>query len=589
MSGNAAKYVLWIITVLMILPVSTAYDNYPWINTAMINLDNQWTQDDIAFAADHYDYVFGSPASMQEGLSTTNPDIMTFQFTALGYLETYYIQRLEVFLALPNDYTDQEIEGLYIHYKCDVTIGGQTVPGCDLINPVTGLCSKSAAQGCDDSSAQWLSEARVPDTWYFPDMQTDWRTPNYNSQIYRDFGVWRLNDILSQYPEGYPPSGFWWDNVLSNLGNVKDIDKTIEYWGEPLDWEVKHSRDEDYHEYYDYVTQQMTFIGQFEWLGNVNNMYWIRSTGPWITWALDNLEYISTEGWVAPWALNKERGMPFWRAHCEDIKEVWSHTTTRDIKFHVDCYNYDENNENPDMRTRVFSLGKFYLVSNPNLIYGIAEENTWTLDSPLEDVHWNPMVEVNIGYPKVNPPGVVDFDGLENTNKFFDWLNPTSIPQCWQWPDQRVIARHFDNGLVLVRWKSDRWEDEGDPPLDDPRYNSYIDPQNHDLTNPYGTQYYEILYDGTLAPEPVSSIELMTNEAVVLLQVCEFGPVDATCGCQGVVMNPGDNCACENPIYDSNCDGDIDNDEVGEWIMRWFTSDVPMSILIYVIKLWKII
>ena len=100
--------------------------------------------------------------------------------------------------------------------------------------------------------------------------------PNYNSPVYEDFGVWRINQIINYYYD-YPPHGIFWDNVITNLAFVVDIENTIEYQGQGHDWEEAHQRDIDYHAFYNRVKDRVDPGGSLLWQGNVNSMWFMRA------------------------------------------------------------------------------------------------------------------------------------------------------------------------------------------------------------------------------------------------------------------------------------------------------------------------
>ncbi|MBU1196989.1 hypothetical protein KJ765_00600 [Candidatus Micrarchaeota archaeon] len=532
----------------LLLGVGAAFDHYPWIHTALYQLDNSWTNSEQDFVADHYDVVGGSLHNVIQRIHSRNPVILMFQFISPGYLTDYYIDRMHAFLQQSHDYTTQEIEEAYLHYECDWTISGQYFPGCNVLNPAMGTCTQQASAYCQSkgllSNALQISQSRMPDTWRFPNFQTNWRVPHFNNRVLRDFSVWRIQEVLSYYPSDYPPDGLFWDNIISSLGTVDKIEYSIEYTGVPYDLNLQHPRDVDYHAFYNLIKNQVEQAQgrTYRWLGNVNNMFYIRATGPWTEWALQNLEYLSVESWVNP--INTQQGeyaMPSWIVDCSDMKEIWDYTVNRGRFVHVDTYNFDVNGENPDMRTRVFSIGKYYLAKNPKLFYGTSEAATWDSDHSVPEYYWNPMAEINIGMPKTNPSGVVDFLGQPNTNRFFDWNHPSTTLSCSYYDASNVVmARHYDNGLVLVRWKGNRCSNPGS------ECNSYIEARPYALANihnPSG-EYYPILFDGSLSSEPITEVTLLTNEATLLLNACDEGKAlpGVTCGCGGEVVNENDWC-----------------------------------------------
>ncbi len=537
-------FFLLFIVVLTVAPVH-AYDNYPWINTALyenMKEPETYTTSEAAFVADHYDLAVGHLQNVINFIKQRNPDIKIISFSGLSQISDYYGQKLQQFLNLPanqGQYTDVEKEDVYIHYKCDVNVGGVQIKGCNY-DLQTDQCSGQPAPGCSASTAQNRSQSRAPD-WWLP----TWLSSNYKSRLYKDFGPWRLKEILGFYPDSVPADGIWWDNVLYLPGYVPQIEKTIEYFGEADNQNSQHTRNIDYNNYYLDVKPlvEQVYPNARIWLGNVNGMYWIRQGGPYINWVLGNLLDFSPESWISPRAAG-EYTMPSWLADCPDLKEVWTYTVANGKNLHVLTYNnpVDSNAQ----RTKIFSIIKYYLIKNSRLYYGYTEEPLSENGFPNNE--WNKMAEINIGQPRINPPGVKDFDGFTNTDKFFDWLNPSSQVSCsYQGRSEVIAARHFENGLVIARWKATRCTDEE---YENPGYCdcgpacsvSMVDPRVYSLSNPYGSEYYIVKPDGTLYSTPNTTITLTTNEAAVLLQVCQNGTVTATCGCNGYVYNPGNVC-----------------------------------------------
>jgi len=487
------------------------FDNYPWINTVYYDTSRDastYTGADVQFLADHFDITAGrAPLTVKQ----INPDLIAITFNSLASLGRTSLNFLQQFFAENPQYAVYpQSESVFLHYKCDTTVNDILVRGCNLLDEQTGACSGIAATGCGASSAQLLSDSRVPDSIPLYQAQGA-KFPNFKSETYKAFGVWRSLPIISS------SDGMWWDNILYLPGYVKNIQNTIEYFGQPEPPSSAingHQYNSDYNAYFNEVknrVEQETGRNLI-WVGNVNAMFWIRESGPYINWVLNNLDYFSPESWLSPLAAG-EYNMPFWAADCSDLKEVWDYSFLRNNHVLVLTYNSPSDTE-----TRKFSIAKYYLVKNPLLYYGYRENMEV---APLS-AHWNNVAELDIGKPRVNPLGVKDFAGAENTDKFFDWNSPSTQLNCtyFNWSNV-VFARHFENGLVLARWKGQRSDN---PPPNDPTYNSRVDPKTYSLSNPYGSSYYIIQSDGTLSQNPVTEVTLRTNEAVVLMNVIESPP-----------------------------------------------------------------
>ncbi|MFH1376931.1 MAG: hypothetical protein ABIH25_04820 [Candidatus Woesearchaeota archaeon] len=529
------------------IPIVFAADNYPWINTGLyenIKQPGSYSVAEANFVADHYDIAVAHLQDKSQIIKQRNPNIDILPFTGLAYISTSEQLNIPEFFNLNTQYTTSEKESIYLHYKCDVPIGSTLYKGCNLENAETGRCTGTSAQGCTSSSASWLYESRVPD----PDptyRASGWLMPNYND-VYKDYGVWRIKKIFNYYNPLAAPDGIFWDNILY-LGS-SSIDKTIEYWGQQDIWGQEHQRNRDYNNYFLSVKQEVEneLNKPLIWMGNVNGMYWIRSypgIGPYTTWVLNNLNYYTPESWVSPISRG-EQNMPSWDYECYDMREAWEYSNNGRNHFFVMTYNFPFEGSYPDERTKIFSIAKYYLVKNSYLYYGYSDNGG---GENLVGSEWNKMAEVNLGMPHVNPSGIVDFYGSSNTNRFFDWNNKNIRLDCSSYNLANVVvARYYDNGLVIARWKGNRCSSSG------PECNSYVDPINYDLDG----SYYFIQADGSISG-PVNSVVLRTNEGALLLNACSEGEVIGTCGCDGVILNDGDFCGDEIPYCgDDECNGD---------------------------------
>jgi hypothetical protein len=550
----------------------SGYDLFPWINTTYIGVAKSgysYTISDSNFIADHFDEAVAKLAIPNDIIKQRNPHINIYLHTGLGSANGLNI--FDIFLAEHPGHTAQEIEGMYIHYKCDVIVNDTNIPGCNLVDIQTGQCSGIPADGCTASSALALSESRVPESFY-PVFVAGWHLPNYNSPLYADYGVWNIRKGIDLYGDNYPVDGIFLDNILY-VGSY-EIDQTIEYWGQP-DTGLNHPRNDDYHALFDQVKNRVEQEeGQsLVWYGNVNNMWWIREETPHDDWVLSHLTHATSESWVSPLDFG-ERYTPFWAVGCTEMKDAWNYSAVHGLNLSVLTYNFPFEGAyaHPDQRTKVFSMAKFYLANNDHLFYGYSEDDLVTTMSTV----WNNMAEINIGSSKTNPAGVKDFEGLTGTNKYFDWNNQTTQLNCYTYDTTNVVmARHYDNGLIIARWKGARWQ-TGTPPANDPAYNSYIDPRVYSVANPYHSQYYIVESDGTLSDTPVSSVTLRTNEATMLLQVCADGVVPSTCGCNGTVLNAGDTCITgTRPTLDSIDNISMTINDVRDIVVQATDPDCP--------------
>lgn len=556
-------------------PSLHAADDYPWIPTAYYNIMKDvgdYTPADASFMATRFEKMSGKLYAWTDEIRTANPDAVVLGFVGVAYISEAEANHLATFFSQNPQYTEAQKESVYLHYKCDTIVNGELFKGCNRKSPDSVECWGYAAPECSawGSSALSLSESRVPDGVNYEYQLRGWKVPNLND-VYADYGVWRIQMLYNYWTDpAFKPDGMWWDNVLAIPGYAPLVNRTIEYWdpAENVDNATAlHPRARDYMEYYLDVTSRAESaigrVGDFFWLGNVNGMYWIRTlplndASPFTQWVLDNLPHFSPESWVSP-IQRGEYWMPVWIIDCKDLREAWNYTVDHANEMWVSAYNhpFEGAYDDPDQRTKIFSIAKFYLVKNPRLYYAYSE------DFYAEDIRsqWNAMAEVNIGMPRANPQGVVDFEGLQNTDKFFDWNRPSQQGDC-TWYDQTnvVMARHFTNGLVIARWKGNRgsgWWSEEDLAFN----NSYVDPREYQLSNPFmpANGYYVVQPDGTLSAQPVTSVTLATNEAALLLNACGEGevPEGSACGCGGQIINGGSQTWCCSGQPKTVCDSDL--------------------------------
>lgn len=539
------KLLLLCILSVMFVSLAHASDRYPWINTALYAVSKDpasYTTAESNFVADHYDLAVGHFQMANTIIKQRNPDTRIVPF---GIITQYFGTTAQAhyldYIALHPEYTYAQKESAFLHYKCDTYINGKLIKGCNVANNETGTCTGSAAASCSVSTASRLEESRVPDPdSYYQNIGVN--SSNVKSETFKEFAIWMIKEQLGWYPQLYPAAGMFWDNIIYVPGYVGSIQNTIEYFGQPEPQTGEHQRNIDYHNFYNEVKQRVEQeTGRsLIWIVNGNNMFWIKSDGPYISWILQNTDYFTPEGWVSPIQYG-EYTMPVWGFDCKYLKDLWNYTNFFDKKVFVAIYNQPFNGSysDPDERTKIFSIGKFYLVSNPNLYYYYSEDSR---QNNFLYTQWNEMAEVNLGQPRQNLPGVKDIYGQTNTNRFFDWAKPTTTLDCtyFNWSEV-VTARYFDNGLVLVRWKGQRWWGS-DPIPAGPDFNSYVDPRTYHVNNSYENSYYIIQEDGTLSSKNVSTVTLRTNEAVVLLRACSEGAVSGACGCNGAIKNDGDYC-----------------------------------------------
>jgi hypothetical protein len=582
---------------LLFVSVVHATPSHPWINTAYYDLSRSsggYSANEVNFIADNYDIVIATMEDWNGVMKDRNPGQILLRFNYLATLGTSSQNRLLQYYTIHPEYNIYPLnETIYLHYACDTYVQGVLFRGCNLQDPNEEECTGIANEGCQASTATNIRQSRVPDPLTASSSNKGYIV-NYTSDLYRSYGIWLSELFLAMYESDGNPThyadGMWWDNVLYLPGYVTAIKNTTEYFGESdpvLGSPGGHRYNQDYNAYFSSVTEQVNLDKGREliWLGNVNAMFWIQSLpteSSYISWVLDTLDYFSPESWVSPLEYGEEN-MPTWLGDCKDLQEAWMYSHENGKKMLMFTYNRPGGGAypNPDQRTKTFSIAKYYLTKNANLYYGYSQDDT---PSDANQSMWNHMADVDIGLPRTNPAGVKDFQGNGLTDIFFDWNNPASGISCdyYDWTNT-VMARHFDNGLVIARWKGNRCVGPG------PDCNSYIDPRTYNIANPYGTEYYLIQPNGTLESDPVSAVTLGTNEAAVLLKKCAEGTADSPCGCKGNIIHEGDTCveSCPLQTYDPECDNIILSQSVIAALNDWLSGTISMETLINVIDVWK--
>ncbi|MFH1072719.1 MAG: hypothetical protein V1743_04795 [Nanoarchaeota archaeon] len=627
---------------LFLLNSASAADSYPWINTILyenIKEAATYTSTEADFVADHYDIAVAHLQFNNDRIQERNPDIKILPFTGFGELNSCgYCQELRqlFFQAFPQ-YNEEDI---YLHYACNTLVGGVNIPGCAVLDWNAGTCAVSIGPDCI-STASLLSQSRVPDPAY---QAEGWLLPNFNSEAYRAFGVWELQAVLAYYTtlpnDGtHPAQGIFQDNILIGSPLPPSIENTIEYQGRPAaqGFEEYHPYRVDQRSYFEYITEQAEVATgrQLFWAGNANHMWWLRSKntsvisdstlGPFYSWLISNpnLDLIAVEWWTAP-IMKGEYNMPSWMTDCPYLTDVWNYTVNNQKAIAAFTYNWLWGVPDHDSANQGFSLATYYLVKNPLFYYSYSEEAN---GEDLMTTEWNRMAEADIGQPRTNPAGYVDFDGQQGSSKYFDWNNPTTSPSCTSYDKSNVVmARFFDNGLVLARYKGYRCPNSNpDCQACSPDCTtSYADERTYNLANPLGSLYYVVQPDGSLSALPMASVSLKTNEAVILINadVCQEGAVQActsggcagteTCTvgnwgscvkddlCCGVICDDFnactiDTCSLGTCAYvsgafhpaDQNCNTFIDTGELQSYVTLWLSGQVSVPDLISAISIWK--
>lgn len=156
----------------------------------------------------------------------------------------------------------------------------------------------------------------------------------------------------------------------------------------------------------------------------------------------------------------------------------------------------------PTERDKIFALAYAYLFNDPvrMVISYIVEGQEGNPNYDVESTHWGgPFMAYDVGLPVMNPPGVRDINGNENTSVFYKWCmgNDPGNPQ----EHYTIFARHFEKGMVLVKIRekpASVWD------------------ESTATTHSVGQMFRPLRVDGTLGTA-IHEVTLRNNEAVILI------------------------------------------------------------------------
>ncbi|MBU1198155.1 hypothetical protein KJ765_06650 [Candidatus Micrarchaeota archaeon] len=549
--------IAYVMVILLFAPFASAtesIDYFPWINTVFYAPDSgpDDFQNSRLFIATHYDTAIGNFENNLGAIRSRNLRVRLVPIARMNYILADYAQLLSDF-QLDNGLLDYQVEKVFLHHKCNVKLSGQNpVPGCNLVNEEEMTCDPTNPPSeCDRSDAEELQQSQAPpaDSMLYTE---GWRHRNYIGPIPHVFSLWYLERLLSEtYSGANTPDGFFWeDNVYlpedEYNGAVPYVEKTREY-SDFINPQT-HYADSYFSHYSSIAFNFRSSHPNLFFINDVTSMDTIDPEEYYGNEAIDELDHITPLSWVNP-KNDGEMNTPSWIKDCFDLHETWDITTNRGHEMSVFSFN-DVTSPGWD-KTRAFSIAKYYLVQNPNLFYGYNERMG---GDSAQAYQWNPMVEVNLGAPKINRGGVRDFQGNTGTNNFFDWLTSGAAPVCGGVVGQHafiVMARNFDYGLVLARWKPLQC---GDPTPECQSFSLEEEIFLNDQSKTYGEAFHIVNIDGTLSPEPVQSVMLATNEAVLLMNACREGIISENCACGGDIAEEGQYC-CDDFVSVGPCSG----------------------------------
>ncbi|MFH1107182.1 MAG: hypothetical protein V1787_04775 [Candidatus Micrarchaeota archaeon] len=513
----------------------------------------------IPFIQSNYDAAIGNWQTYYDVLFRHNPSMEIAQNLSLAYFPA---GDGSAFTQYFHDHQTVALEGVFLHYKCDTTVNGVVVPGC---NPVGSLpptqCSGTPAAGCERSSALSPSDSRVPDPQAH-NQAAGWKAANLESVPYREYWFWQANRTLKALAgyHSYNMFTVYAGDAFYEPGGIPFLNQTIEYFG-VMDGDSLHPRNAQATALINRLKQDLQSYSQL----NVNFFPDAKSLGFFprasanLAWLLSNFYRFSVSRWVSPLSRG-EAGTPSWQEDCPQLKDAWNYSNDLGHPVFPLTLNYPlDANSN---RTRAFSAAKYYLLSNDHLFYGYSEDPS---GANIPFSQWNPMLDVDLGAPAQNRPGMVDFRGDEGTSLFFNYYPQTPWYCSLNASQGAVLARHFENGGVMARWKPypDRETAlENNCPWEK-CYASYVDPQLFwfsDVFGGYPQDFYVLQPDGSIPPELVDRISLRTNEAAILLKACPDGVAAATCGCGGEILDSQTFFCCSGTAFQESesgfCTGD---------------------------------
>ncbi len=400
---------------------------------------------------------------------------------------------------------------MYIHYRDDAGTRCDAFDNCALARGWNYSCSPNCTPA---ATATTRGESRTFDWWL-----NRWSSANYN-----DPGWQAYNNAanLARAQEGGTTSDVLLPDVASYYPGGTAFDKTVEYYGIPLDG--NHPRIQ---ETFDVEASMGAYLSSalgrpVPTIPNAMALSWYYH--PYFHTGYQSLNTpIEIEVWLDYTNLNTPMGgVP--RALTYEIDYLPSKNVLAESlqgrKFYLQGAN-DSTSYNT--KAQIFLLASYYLLNNKNLAFAYRDATRYNRDGnffpsdPAQNYVWFQGMAYDVGVPVVNSFGLRDVFGAAGTTEHAEFAtgNDPSTPSALSGgvvKQYHLFARQYSKALVLAKFLT---------------YGGSLGPSSA-TTHQLGGTYRRLLADGTLDAAVITSITLENNEAAILVPVDVTAPAAVT-------------------------------------------------------------
>lgn len=437
------------------------------LKTFHVVFDRNLAKDQTDFFARHYD-VFVGEAEIPE-VYQANPNILLLAYTTVrtnsGGSFGPDCKHGQFCAEAFADSKGYDVEGFFLHYKQDVSYwhyfddGGWHLVDAPGWNP-------DWRPGDPPASASERSESRVWGTWSPTQRWANAADPSWRH--------WTSELIASTMRrDGRVIEGVLVDEIVANcyrMGDIVQLDKTHEYWGETID--AGFSYIDDRYGSIPVIRENLVraFGPKTILVGNAQSTWFLAS---------EQVNASRLQG-AFTWFL-LEDGVRFSpnniNMSCSYEKRYGDLLIIHDLAEQGMKILFGGIDTTDSERGSIFVLAVFYLINHPNMYFGKKVSN-WHEDT------WFDAIAYDVGQPTGEPE---------------EWAvgNDPSNPS----KEYHIVARSYTGALVLVKFRHRTSDDLGPASA-----------TTHDL----GEDYRPLRMDGTLG-DPVSQITLKNSEGVILM------------------------------------------------------------------------
>ena len=479
---------------------------YPHIQLASALLDSYADPADVAWRAAHYDLLIGALHGHVDAFRGINPDVRLFEYVLVRRHPDEPGRNPGAQWAAAHGY---DPEDFYIHYREDVDrpdLSGTTiVPGYP-IGFVPGW-NPDPAPGDPPASATTRAQSRVPFT---PGRLGMTFMPAVGNAGYRAFYTDFVADILDGSFYGAPHASGPVEGIMCDVAVYYPefdeglVGRTGEYAGIPMDDNHPYSR--AFETLYPELALRLgEDLGRtIDVMPNYGHVYFLEYDSP----SSQNLQRTTPWGWGEVWLTYNSGSIPTrgnyrvitWERDYNDAITSIVRRTRSGARRLLGARDQPLNGAGGSDRGRILLLALYYMVHNHNTWFLYESMNNHGVGQtlPLSGWAWNAAVEFDIGRPVSIPEGSTDFDGRSGTNEHYvmaQGTDPVNAALTF-----RVLARRFENGLVLAKMLPD---------------GSATDDRSI-TTHTLDGSYFVLQADGSLGPV-ITEATLRNNEGLILI------------------------------------------------------------------------